>query len=394
MDVDEAHKVLGLYVGASHEQIELKYAELSQRLSSDEKTELDRLQLARRVALGEDAPTPETPLWRRGPVVVLMIFVALGLVSVAFFVAAKSLDKTQAERVATASEAEAVTARDAWASYQKATGITSEQAGKGDELFVQAKAAFDNGEYADAKQLFGDATGAWFAAFKAEDKRISEAWDTEVLGFWRSNLKNKFPFDADAEEEAEADDVARLLNPASGTIWAVSLEYEALSEVEVQDRKVVTPLKQYEQVKAQATPIRDALFGINSPTIDVQFEMRLKGPPSLTLHRLQVGDAEAVSRGDEFVAAHWRQSDGGATLTRGTDRSEKREVLVDLSDSDWGLLRMLSKGNYLGERDGMHAWEFEPEQFGARRGKGAAIHVKSGEHRPFDIEIFERFKPD
>lgn len=393
MNVEEAHKVLGLYVGASHEQIELKFAELSQRLSTDEKSELKRLETARRVALGEDAPAPSLPVWRRGPVVVLMIFVALGIGTAGFFIAAKALDKTQAGRFANEKGDHARAARAMWDSYRKGTGVSSEQGKRAGELFAAAEAAYAEEEFAEAKQGYEDAVTAWLAAFAEEDARITKAWETQVLEYWDSKLKGRFPFDAEAEEEAEADDVARLFNPSSGAIWAVAQEWEALNEVEVQDRRVATPLKNFEQVKTQGAPIRDALFGRNSPTIDVRFEMRLKGPPVLNVYRLRTGGAEALSRGDEFVSAHWKQADGGAVLLKGSERGEKREVTVDLSTSDWGLLRMVSKGDYLGERDGVHAWEFEAEQFGSRRGKGAAIHIKAGGHEAFDVEMYKEFAP-
>lgn len=393
MNLEEAHKVLGLYVGASHEQIELKYAELSQRLSTDEKTELKQLEAARRVALGDEAPAAALPIWRRGPVVVLMIFVALGLVTGAFFIAAKSLDKTQAGRTASKKGEQAKAAQAAWESYRKGTGISSELGAQGGDLFAAAEAAFNEEDYAAAKQGYEDAITTWLKAFDEEDARITKAWNTQVLEHWEEKLNGRFPFAAEAEEEAEAGDVARLFNPASGAIWAVAQEWEALNEVEVQDRKVATPLKSYEKLKDRAGPIRDALFGGNSATIDVRFEVRLRGPPMLQVYRLRTGDAEATSRGDEFVSAHWKQADGGAELLRGDNRGEKNETLVDLADSDWGLLRMLSKGDYLGERDGMHAWEFEPDQFGARRGKGAAIHIKAGKHKPFDLEMFKEFSP-
>lgn len=391
MNVEEAHKVLGLYVGASREQIELKFAELSQRLSTDEKAELKQLETARRVALGEDTATPAVPLWRRGPFVVLMIFVALGLVTGAFFVAAKSLDKTQAGRAASAKADQARAVQAAWEGYRKGTGASSAQGQRGDDHFRAAEAFLSQEDYPAAVQAYDDAVTSWLAAFSEEDKRISHAWTTQVLDFWEQRLKGRFPFKPESEQEAEAADVARLFNPASGAIWSVAQEWQALNEVEVQDRRVATPLKDFDKLRERAAPIRDALFGKNSPTIDVRFEMRLKSPPMLSIYRLQAGGAEAVSRGDEFVSAHWRQAEGGARLIRGVDRGEKADVLVDLSTSDWGLLRMLSRGDFLGEQDGVFAWEFEPEQFGSRRGKGAAIQVRPLAQNPFDPELFSNF---
>ncbi|MBZ0136208.1 MAG: hypothetical protein K8I27_07540 [Planctomycetes bacterium] len=392
MDIAEAHRVLGLYVGAPREQIEARHKELTARLSTDEQSELRRLDTARGVALGEAPPEP-----KRGPrgwKVLLFMVVTMLLIAGSSFIGIAIIDGKRATAETERLHAEAQAIRASWDSYRKSTGISDTEYGrKGAELFTQAEAAHADGDDDTAARTYQASGAAWLEAFEAEDQRITRAWDTQVLGFWSDRLKERFPFDPVAEQDAAPQDVARLFNPASGAIWAVARDHAALADVEVQSRRLATPLKDFEQVMTQGAPIRDALFGEHSPTVDVRFELRLKAPPMLSVYRLQAGGAEATSsRGDAFVSAHWRQEEGGATLVRGGERAET-EVLVDLSASDWGLLRMISKGEYTGEGDGVHSWEFAPERFGSRRGKGAAIQIRPGARNPFDLTLYAAFQP-
>jgi hypothetical protein len=90
-------------------------------------------------------------------------------------------------------------------------------------------------------------------------------------------------------------------------------------------------------------------------------------------------------------AAHWTQDNGGVRMTRVAWGNEAKDAAIDRSASDWGLLRVLSFGEPIGERDNALVWEFDPENIGGRkaRGKDATIHVKpEGAPNPFDLTIY------
>jgi hypothetical protein len=392
MDVEEAHKLLGLYTGASPEQIEAKFSELSTRLSTDEKAELRRLETARAAALGEAAPGPKPG--PRGWKVLLFMAVTMVLIAGSSFIGVAVIDARRQAEEAAARHDEARAVLNAWQRYREATGVSGNDAGeRATAAFQEADRRREAGDHEEAAADYVASVEAFTEAFRAEDARVTRSWQTEVLAFWRDRLKGRFPFDSESDTEAAADDVARLFNPASGAIWAVERDYRALAEVEIQSRRVATPLEDLEAILVQAGQIRAALFGDHSATIDVRFELRLTSQRVLHLYRLRVGDAEARSRDDDFARMHWRQADGGAALVRGVDNSERREVIVDLSDSDWGLLRILSKGHYTGAENDVHTWQFDPDQFGGRRGQGAAILIRPGERNPFDLSIYSSFNP-
>jgi type VI protein secretion system component VasK len=404
MDRNEAHKLLGLYLGASNSQIDAKLAELEAdartKLAGDDlEVRVAELRAARDTALGKPtiimvAPA-KPPLLRRGPVVLLMIGLALALCVGLFFIAAKYLDNKQAERRTGEQRDRTAAARDAWQGYCRSIGIGQSQDGQlAEAQFEGAQKLFDQGDYSHAADDYTVAMQLYNSAFAAEDARITRAWERDVLAFRREKLVGRFPFDPQAEAEAEADDVARLLNPGSGAIWAITREHDALAAIELEGRHFATPLKQRDELVKHGTRIRDALFGAHSPTIDVQFGIRISSPKALYELILEVGGATCSTRKEGTQQARWTQSDGGMKLTRNVAGGDNKDSTLDRSTSDWGLLRVLSFGEYVGERAGELVWEFDPDNISGKRvrGKDATIHIRpEAGISPFDLAMYAAF---
>jgi type VI protein secretion system component VasK len=391
MDREEAHKILGLYLGASNTQIEAKFAELS----AAEPARADQLTIARDTALGRPTQViaKPTPVLRRGPVVLLMIVLALAICTGLFFAAAKYLDNEQAKRRTGEQRDKVAAAHDAWAKYRAATGAGQNSDGTGaDELYAGAVGLLAQGDHENAAKDLETALQLYNSAFKAEDARIAQAWQRDVLDFRRDKLAGKFPFDRETEVEAEADDVARLLNPASGALWAITREHDALAAVELEGRHFAQPLDGREALVKAGAPLRDALFGAHSPTIDVRFQISIGAPKAIAELRLEVGGAVCSTRKEGMQAAHWIQADCGLKLTRAAWGNDSKDVTHDRSTSDWGLLRVLAFGEFIGERDGALVWEYDPDNITGRktRGKDATIHIKPEAGRnPFDLALYE-----
>jgi type VI protein secretion system component VasK len=389
MDREEAHKILGLYLGAPNAQVEAKFSELS----AAEPSRTTELTLARDTALGRPTQViaARTPLLRRGPVVLLMILLALAVCIGLFFAAAGYLDNQQAMRRTSEQRDKVTAARDAWARYRADTGIGQTSDGKGgDELYDGAVQLFEQGDYENAAKDLETALQLYNSAFRAEDARIHKDWQRDVLDFIKAKLAGKFPFDPESEDEAEADDLARLINPGSGAIWTINREYGALAGVELEGRHFTQPLEGRDAILNAALPLRDALFGMNSPTIDVRFQIRINSPRAVAELKLEVGSIVCSTRKEGMQTAHWTQGDGGVRLIRKAWGNEVKDGTIDRSESDWGLLRVLAFGEPAGEQDGALVWEFSAESINGRktRGKDATIHIKPERSNPFDLGLY------
>jgi hypothetical protein len=404
MDRHEAHKLLGLYLGASNSQIDAKLAELEAeartRLTGDElEVRVQELRAARDTALGKPTivmvAAAKPPVLRRGPVVLLMIVLALAVTTGLFFIAAAFLDNKQAERRTGEQRAKAVAAHDTWEGYRTSIGIGQTPDGeRAEAVFNGAQQLFDQGDFGHASEDYAIALQLYNSAFAAEEARIALAWEHNVLSFRREKLAGRFPFDPQAETEAEADDVARLLNPGSGAVWAISREHDALGAIELEGRRFGTPLKGHDEVVKHGARLRDALFGAHSSTIDVTFGVRISSPKALYELLLEVGGVMASTRKEGVQRARWTQSAGGVKLTRNVAGGDAKDSTLDRSTSDWGLLRVLSFGEYVGERDLELVWEFDPDNIGGKRvrGKDSTIHIKPEAGRnPFDLGMYQAF---
>jgi type VI protein secretion system component VasK len=389
MDREEAHRILGLYLGASNAQIEEKYSELS----AADPARTSEFTLARDTALGRPTQViaAKPPMLRRGPVVLLMIVAALAVCVGLFFAAANYLDNQQAKRRTTEQREKAMAARDAWARYRAGTGIGQSNDSQGaDELYEGAVKLLDDGDYENATKDLETALQLYNSAFRAEDARIQQDWKRDVLDFIGAKLAGKFPFDPEAEAEAEADDLARLLNPGSGAVWTISREHDALAAIELEGRHFTQPLERRDAIAKAAAPLRDALFGASSPTIDVRFQIRIHSPRAVAELKLEVGGITCSTRKEGFQTAHWTQDNGGVRLMRMAWGSEVKDATIDRADSDWGLLRVLTFGEPISEQEGALVWEFSADSISGRktRGKDATIHIKPEDGNPFDLALY------
>jgi hypothetical protein len=413
MDRDTAFKLLGLYVGASPEHIQLKYQSASEVLQSQIDSEparrpefeaqLRQLGHAREVALGrgEDSGLPQhTPAWRRGPVVLLMLALALVVCVGGFFVAARWLDHKQAAREAADKRELVLTSLAAWDDYRAKTGLAQTPDGERAEAALQdAQQLEDQGDYARAGEGYGTALDLFQSAFAAENARLNAHWQQEVREPWQ-RLKACFPFDEASEVEADPALVAALFNPVSGAVWSRQREFDALAATDLAGLSAAALPQGYAQALEHAGRIRDALFGPDSEQVNVMFSIKLvEETKSLAELVLETGGASISHRAPNFTSASWTPKTAGARLRlKKLGERTPSTTPIDFGESSWGMLQLLRHCDYSGLQEGDHVWGVEFDGLADRRGKTRAmtgsIRIRLDRAaNPFDFATYQGFKP-
>ncbi|MCB9933156.1 MAG: hypothetical protein H6841_07030 [Planctomycetes bacterium] len=424
MDREQAHKLLGLYIGASPEHVEAKYkalvTELKQQLEHEPsnhtrgelQAQLENLVLARNVALGlaPDAsapqlsavtPAPHLPVWRRGPVVLLMLALALVICVAGFYVAARWLDNKQSARETGDKRDLALAAQQAWEGYRAKAGLAqTTDAQRAVATLQDAQDLEAAGDHARAGEGYAAALDLFNAAFESENARLAALWQNEVVEPWNQQLKGRFPFSETGEEEADPELVARLFNPVSGTVWSKQREFDALRSTELDGRVMGTVPEGYTEALAQAGRIRTALFGADSERIHVVFSIRLvEETKTMAELVLETGGAKISHRAQQFVTATWTPDTAGARLLlkKLGDRTPT-STPIDYGESGWGMLQLLNYCSFTGEQDGEYVWEVEFDGLADRRGKTrsmtGSIRIKLDRaENPFDFATYAGFNP-
>ncbi|MCA8916411.1 MAG: hypothetical protein KDB90_13455 [Planctomycetes bacterium] len=423
MDREQAHKLLGLYLGASAEQIETKYkaliaelqGQLEQSAAGNTRTQLqgqiEALGIARNVALGlaQDATLPQmsgmhaagvhTPAWRRGPVVLLFLLMALTVAVIGFYLAAHSLDQKQAARITNGQRERAEAAQQAWQGYRKETGLAETPDGERAEALMAGAQKLDaDGDATHAGEDYVTALELFQSAFAAENGRLAAKWKKDVVEPWQQKLKGRFPFNETGEDEADPAEVARLFNPVSGTVWSVQREYDALRTTEFEGLNLATLPAGYERSLVQARQIRIALFGADDEQINVVYSIRIEAKSLLELG-VETGGVRVSNREKNFVTAIWTPETAGARIggRRAGDRDPEAGP-IDYWESNWGALQLLNYCSFEGEQDGAYVWSFEIEGTDERRKPRTltgTIHIKvDREFSPFDFRTYSGFSAE
>ena len=425
MDRDEAYKLLGLYVGATNEQIQSKFdsmnAELRAELAAgtshagnDVQAKLDQLRLAYHTAMSDDnsaaslispatrviePPAPPAPAkGKRGSLVVLFMAVTMVLIASTSFGGIWYLDKQRDIKQAKREQAGAHAAQDAWEKYRAAQGLPQTTDGlRADEALALAERTLDEGYAEEAGEDFKTVQELYITTLKAENARLATAWDTEVVTIWKQRLKDRFPFNRDSETDVDMGDVNALFQPRNGAVWRISASYDALGDITIMDRQYATvPAKLRETVES-AKVIRDALYGEDATTVDVPFSIKLTGKIPLLVIELDTGGATVSTRDENFTLARWTLKQSGARLApkKVGDRPSKQPE-IDFSESSWGLLHLLSYGDYKGEVDGSHLWHFEVTGEGTRgRTLEGDVRIQLlGKNNPFDFATYSGFSAE
>lgn len=421
MDRDTAFKLLGLYVGASPDHIQLKYQSAAEVLQSQLESEparrhefeaqLRQIGHARDVALGrgEDSGLPQqsavtsaphTPAWRRGPVVLLMLALALVVCVGGFFIAARWLDQKQAAREAADKRELVLTSQAAWDGYRaKIGGAQTPDGERAEAALKDARQLEEQGDYTRAGEGYAAALDLFQSAFAAENARLNAHWQNDVREPW-SRLKACFPFDETSETEADPVLVAALFNPVSGAVWSRQREFDALASTDLAGLSAATLPEGYAQAREQAGRIREALFGPDSEQVNVMFSIKLvEETKSIADLVLETGGANINHRAPNFTSATWTPTTAGARL-RLKKAFEKAPAAapIDFGDSNWGMLQLLRHCTYIGLQDGEHLWEVEFEGLADRRGKTRSITGRirirlDRAANPFDFATYQGFKP-
>lgn len=410
MDVEEAHKRLGLYSGAPRKQVDAAFANLAMNLklkiqreedpaARDEfQSELEQLEAAHEICLGGLPPAPaQTSRGKgvRGPIVLAVMTVGMIAIASTSFIGVWYFNQQRAEREVVENARVATEARNAWEVCRAGLDIEQPDAAHAaDDAFDNAVKLERAGDNAEAAELYREALNRYYVAFDGEDKRLKHAWQTEVVKFWTDNLQGRFPFNPTSGEDASTDDVATLLNPVDGRLWTLAGQLDVLTAAEFAGRKAVSAPDGYRETLKAAASVRDALFPDGTREIDVRFELAVVDEAGSAAIRLEfAGRVVAARRAAHFTELRWRGRDGGARLEasrRLGDRTPFR--YLDYADSDWGLLRVIRHADETEPEGNAHGWsitgkEMEGERE-VRRDVAARILIRTSKTSPFNPDLY------
>jgi type VI protein secretion system component VasK len=221
-------------------------------------------------------PPADKPQQRRvrGKDLLVVIVIAMAVYTAAKFISGDFLDTDQERRRAERAERLALDARQAWNDYSMEAGL---------ELHTTAADALHGGEdlmaasqYEAARTAFQRAHERYMAAFSEHAEEVAELWQTGVLEPAEARVWPHYPFQADAETEADVALVTELFNPVNGAVWQIEAVARRLNAVEIQNLRVARITIDREWLE-RARFVRDALFG-SSGEPDVRFEVVLDAP--------------------------------------------------------------------------------------------------------------------
>lgn len=443
MTREEAHFLLGLYVGAAADQVEAKYrarrtllegqlAAAQGETARNLRASLQQLEAARQVALSLAGSGPQTALQpatqaelpptqvvipstqtmpvvpaqppgrrRRGPLVLAVLLLLLGA-----FAATGLLLMRQKPGQAHANSPESTALREAeealaaWTAYLKAAGMDDTVTGKeAADALGKAKAA-ERGKEADE-----EARKAWrkvMEAFQEEDRRQRELWEKGVLKNWHDRLAGRFPFDPAATEEAAPAEVDALLHPKSGALWRWQRKQAPLLDVKFGDFRAFEP-EAAQRSLAAAALLRDSLYPAGAETVEVRGLARLATGRAFSLGELVVAGQTVGGDTPGFAPLTWKPGQGASLGLWATRRGEDKAPQMDHTRSAWGLLRVLFAGHPTAGKDNLYQWSFEPALFtrlpGTREPRRpppadaptVLIQLKNANH-PLDPGVWQRLQ--
>jgi hypothetical protein len=218
-------------------------------------------------------PTPPPTKHRRvrGWVLLVIVLVAMGGYTAAKFISAAFLDSDQERRRVARAGQLAADAREAWDGHANVAGL--ERRRGAEDAIERANELMAAGQYEAAHKAYQDAHERYMTAFTEHANALAGQWQEGILGPAQARVWTCYPFQADAEAEADLALVTELFNPVNGSVWQVEAAVRRLNDVEVQNMRVAR-LELDREWLERARIVRAALFG-DSGELDVRFEVLL-----------------------------------------------------------------------------------------------------------------------
>lgn len=214
---------------------------------------------------------------------------------------------------------------------------------------------------------------ALFAALRGEAvAELESVWTLSVSQPWSSDVNGRYPF-VEIKNDSQIDftkdgndvklgDLARLMNPKTGTIWTSDTLFRAVQALKFNDKPLFVFKADYEDTIRAAKVIRDALFdSAQDEKIKVRFGVTLVQRGLLRSSSFQLGiNAQGQpnilrwnDNRDQTKDFVWEQLDitrskPGAKITGSWGEQTPRTDEIDLLDQGWGLLKVLHKGSISG----------------------------------------------
>lgn len=372
MNRDQAFVILGLYLGATRDHIQDKYRRkrdelLAQPESSARAAALKQLDEAVRVAQqdhsgvpdsatlapGTTAPSqPQRKLFK-GWILLLLVLAALGVYTIVTFAVGGELDSRLAGRDTDQRINASREIRDAWEKYRLEAG--QPPAIEADQAFARARAAKAD----EARAEYERAEALYAQAFADESRRLLARLDAEFVQPWRTQVQPHFPFNAEAETDAPAELVRRLLAPGTGAFWELDASLRRLAGMEVGGR-VLAPLPvEYMRTFDAMFLLRNMLF--HDGKLQTQFAVRLTSNNRFRALVLEVGDQLVRSGGETYTPVNWQVGKARIRVTLGQESAREPALRIDESDSEWGLLRVLWRFELVQSHEGLLVWEFDQD---------------------------------
>jgi hypothetical protein len=393
MNREQALQALGLYVGATPQHIEDKYArkraEVEASLSGAElSSAVAQLELARSAAHGEEthAQPPKRKVFA-GSVVLGVIVAALVIYTVVTLTVGANLDgdlaETQARKAKTDAAQWVQALRDNKPPVE--TPEMKQQEGVVAAAWQEAETLLAGEKWNEAEKKYREAVNGASQVFTLQRAHPEKQLDA-VIATWRDELRTRFPFNPDSKDDAPLEVVERLFNPVSGTYWKAAAEFERLGAIEVGAVRAAPPPGKFTATRASVNWLTDALFE-GKARRHVSFSARVSNPRPWRIE-LALGEQSIVGDAKDFTSVVWRDEVARITFAHRDDDPEKTP-----EGGPWSLLRILWRFELEQDDHGVMMWRFEGDPDARRRPRDPmtiAIEAHAANH-PFDPAAFRGF---
>ncbi len=393
MNREQALQTLGLYIGATPQHIDDKYArkraELEASLSGAELAsgvaQLDRVRAA---ALGEE--TPDHPPNRKvfaGSVVLSVLVAALVIYTIVTLTVGVNLDGDLAETQARKAQADAALWVQALRDNKppvETPEMKEQQAGVA-AAWQEAETLLGDEKWNDAEKKYREAVNAASQVFVLQREQPEKLLDA-VIVTWRDELRTRFPFNPDSKDDAPLEVVESLFNPVTGKYWKAASEFERLGAIDVGGVRAAPPPEKFTATREAVKWLTEALFE-GKARRHVSFSARVSNPGRWRME-LTLGEQSVVGDARDFADVVWTDEVARITFANRDGDPEKEPA-----GGPWSLLRVLWRFEIVGRENGVLKWQFEPDPDARRRPRDPmTMEVKPHTpNHPFDPAAFRGF---
>ncbi|MBK8207948.1 MAG: type VI secretion system membrane subunit TssM [Planctomycetes bacterium] len=202
---------------------------------------------------------------------------------------------------------------------------------------------------------------AGYTGLKIESAgEVKQIWADDIVKFWDTHFKGKYPFDTNAKANAPMARVSEFFNPVKGKFWTFDKQLTAIAKLSFNGNVLLEPSAEYLEMKRYASSIREAMFdAATDERVTVKLRLQLFSPGDL-LGKTRIYVGRDASNKDQyiellgsskpfkdFVWTHFEGvgvwTGGWVQLYYGGPRGEEKTLgdADKLMDDEWGFLKSM-----------------------------------------------------